>query len=49
MGGDAVMIDIGKNKSYRDRPQLARGQGSITEFRAWARQSYESANQEAHP
>ena len=26
-----------------DRPQLARGEGAITEFRAWARQSYEEA------
>ena len=26
-------------------PQLARGEGAITEFRAWARQSYK----EAHP
>ena len=41
------MSDIGKNKIYRDRPLLARGEGAITEFRAWARQSYESANQEA--
>lgn len=28
---------------YRDRPQLARGEGAINEFRAWARQSYEEA------
>jgi hypothetical protein len=36
---------IWENKIYRDRPQLARGEGAITEFRAWARQSSE----EAHP
>jgi hypothetical protein len=34
---------IGENKIYRDRPQLARGEGAITEFRAWARQSSEEA------
>jgi phenylpropionate dioxygenase-like ring-hydroxylating dioxygenase large terminal subunit len=36
-------IPIWENKIYRDRPQLARGEGAITEFRAWARQSYEEA------
>ena len=40
-GGDAVTDDV--NKIYRDRPQPARGEGAITEFRAWARQSYEEA------
>src|SRR6201999_2329026 len=40
-------IPIWENKIYRDRPQLARGEGAITEFRAWARQSYESAYEEA--
>jgi hypothetical protein len=29
--------------AYRDRPQLARGDVAITEFRAWAWQSYEEA------
>jgi hypothetical protein len=32
-----------ENKIYRDRPPLARGESAITEFRAWARQSYEEA------
>jgi hypothetical protein len=36
-------IPIWENKIYRDRPQLARGEGAITEFRAWSRQSYEEA------
>jgi phenylpropionate dioxygenase-like ring-hydroxylating dioxygenase large terminal subunit len=36
-------IPIWENKIYRERPQLARGEGAITEFRAWARQSYEEA------
>ena len=36
-------IPIWENKIYRDRPQLARGEGAITEFRAWARQSYKEA------
>jgi hypothetical protein len=36
-------IPIWENKIYRDRPQPARGEGAITEFRAWARQSYEEA------
>jgi hypothetical protein len=36
-------IPIWENKIYRDRPQLARGEGAITEFRAWARQSCEEA------
>jgi len=36
-------IPIWENKIYRDRPQLASGEGAITEFRAWARQSYEEA------
>jgi 3-Ketosteroid 9alpha-hydroxylase C-terminal domain len=36
-------IPIWENKIYRDRPQLARGEGAINEFRAWARQSYEEA------
>ena len=34
-------IPIWESKIYRDRPQLARGEGAITEFRSWARQSYE--------
>jgi hypothetical protein len=38
-------IPIWESKIYRDRPQLARGEGAITEFRAWARQSYEEAHQ----
>lgn len=34
-------IPIWENKIYRDRPQLAHGEHVITEFRKWARQSYE--------
>jgi hypothetical protein len=34
-------IPIWANKIFRDRPQLARGEYATTEFRAWARQSYE--------
>jgi hypothetical protein len=34
-------IPIWEAKVYRDRPQLARGEGAITEFRSWAKQSYE--------
>ena len=34
-------ITIWENKIYRQRPQLARGEHAITEFRAWARRSYE--------
>jgi hypothetical protein len=37
------VIPIWEDKIYHDRPQLARGEGAITEFRAWARQSYEEA------
>ena len=36
-------IPIWESKIYRDRPQLARGEGAITEFRSWARQSYEES------
>jgi hypothetical protein len=36
-------IPIWENKIYRDRPQLARGEGAINDFRAWARHSYEEA------
>ncbi len=36
-------IPIWENKIYRDRPQLARGEGAINEFRTWARHSYEEA------
>ncbi len=36
-------IPIWANEIYRDRPQLVRGEGAITEFRAWARRSYEEA------
>jgi hypothetical protein len=42
-------IPIWENKIYRDHPQLARGEGAINEFRAWARQSYQSAYEEAQP
>ena len=45
-GGDAVIeqdIPIWENKIYRDRPQLARGEAAITEFRALARQCCEEA------
>ena len=34
-------IPVWEHKIYRQRPQLARGEGAITEFRNWARQSYE--------
>ena len=37
-------IPIWESKIYRDRPQLARGEGAITEFRSWAKQSYEETN-----
>ena len=37
-------IPIWESKIYRDRPQLARGEGAITEFRSWARQSYEETS-----
>ena len=41
--GSTENIPIWENKIYRDRPQLARGEGAITEFRAW--RSYEEAHQ----
>lgn len=37
-------IPIWEAKIYRDRPQLARGEGAIAEFRSWATQSYEEAS-----
>jgi phenylpropionate dioxygenase-like ring-hydroxylating dioxygenase large terminal subunit len=37
-------IPIWESKIYRDRPQLARGEGGITEFRSWAMRSYEETN-----
>ena len=37
-------IPIWEAKIYRNHPQLARGEGAITEFRSWAGQSYEEAN-----
>ena len=37
-------IPIWESKIYRDRPQLTRGESAITEFRSWARQSYEEAH-----
>ena len=36
-------IPIWEAKIYRDRPLLARGEGAINDFRAWARHSYEEA------
>jgi nitrite reductase/ring-hydroxylating ferredoxin subunit len=39
-------IPIWENKVFRDRPQLARGESAITEFRAWAVQSYERESSE---
>jgi hypothetical protein len=36
-------LGLWQSKIYRDRPQLARGEGAITEFRVWARRSYEEA------
>jgi hypothetical protein len=37
-------IPIWEAKIHRDRPQLARGESAITEFRSWAAQSYEEAD-----
>jgi hypothetical protein len=45
-GGDAVISDIEKRfpfDAYCPHLGFARGEGAITEFRAWARQSYEEA------
>ena len=36
-------IPIWESKIYRDRPQLARGEGAINDFRTWARTSYQEA------
>lgn len=33
-------IPIWEHKVYRERPQLARGEGAVITFRSWARQSY---------
>jgi hypothetical protein len=37
-------IPIWEAKIYRDRPQLARGEPAIAEFRSWATESYEEAD-----
>jgi hypothetical protein len=37
-------IPIWESKIYRDRPQPARGEGAITEFRSRTRQSYEETS-----